>query len=81
MTNNRHQQHLASIQLIAQLINDATDELYIKVYDAREDIDAAVTWQDIADALGVTRQAAWERFTQSALRDKVWPLQKERLFD
>jgi hypothetical protein len=37
------------------------------VKQARED---GQTWQAIADALGVTRQAAWERFRDAASIDR-----------
>lgn len=70
---------VADIVRLGQDINDMTDALYVKVYDARE-LQPPLTWEDIGVLLGITRQAAWQRFTKSGLRDKVKPLQSESLF-
>lgn len=47
---------------LCRAIEDKTSDLYDLVKEAREQQEA-LTWADIADALGTTRQAAWERFT------------------
>lgn len=47
---------------LCRAIEDKTDDLYDLVKEAREQQEA-LTWAEIADALGTTRQAAWERFT------------------
>src|SRR4029077_5492283 len=69
---------------LAQAIEDAQVMLSEMVYRAREQQDA-LTWQDIADALSISRQAAWERFTQARLRPAARaggrPLQLEQLPD
>lgn len=66
---NRHpsERTWAKLHRLAQAIEDQQDALYDLVKEARENEDA-LTWQEIADALGITRQAAWERFTQVRLR-------------
>lgn len=43
----------------AQALDDAKNTLYWAVQDARD----THTWQEIADALGITRQAAQQRFS------------------
>jgi acetoacetate decarboxylase len=71
----------ATMVRITQRINDDQDTLAELVYEARE-IDEPLTWQEIADALGCTRQAAWERYTHARLgRDKsrVHPDQQSML--
>lgn len=58
---------------IGQAINDLTDLLFDTVVQAREQQES-LTWDQIGDALGITRQAAWERFTQSRLRKHTFPI-------
>ncbi len=43
----------------------AQDHLAITAHDAHE---AGMTWQQIADALGITRQAASARYTSPVLK-------------
>lgn len=53
----------AAIEWIAEAqraINNAEQDLACAVAVARND--KALTWQAIGDALGISRQAAWERF-------------------
>jgi predicted transcriptional regulator len=47
---------------LCRAIEDRQDALWPLVYEAREQQER-LTWSEIADALGITRQAAWERFT------------------
>jgi hypothetical protein len=59
------------ITATAQAIETAKDQLHdyiVTVMDA-----GTLTWQELADALSISRQAAWERFTQTRLgrRDRA----------
>lgn len=51
------------IRLNAALVDEARDNLQHAVDQAR---DQGVTWADVGAALGITRQAAWERFAGGA---------------
>lgn len=51
-------QSLIRVADAAAALEDARNALYWAVQDARE----TSTWQEIADTLGVTRQAAQQRF-------------------
>lgn len=53
----------AALEWIAEAqraINHASQDLACAIAVARND--KALTWQAIGDALGISRQAAWERF-------------------
>ena len=50
------------LQEAAQRCTDARAALAAQVWEARE---RGRSWQQIGDALGITRQAAWERFKDS----------------
>jgi len=54
---------VAALSRISSLKSEVDSLEHQSVARARE---AGVSWQEIADALGVSRQAAWERFTRSA---------------
>jgi hypothetical protein len=52
---------LRSVRDAAQGIDRAVTTLNSRVADARA---SGATWTDVAGALGITRQAAWERFNK-----------------
>lgn len=54
----------AVVESIDQLQNTLS-ELVARYIDQ-----GVLTWQQVADATGVTRQAAWEKFTHSRLGKK-----------
>jgi len=56
----------ATMVRLAQRINDDQDTLAELVYEAREH-EEPLTWQEIAEALGCSKQAAWERYTHARL--------------
>lgn len=49
-----------NIQLNAALVTEAQDNLRSAVDRARA---GGLSWAGVGDALGITRQAAWERFS------------------
>lgn len=53
------QRHISNIARKRSAVNQAEDALYRAVEDARE---AGMSWQAIGDVLGVSRQAAQQRF-------------------
>lgn len=55
---------------IAQKIEDLTDALFIVVAEARAQQEY-LTWEEIGEAVGTSRQAAWERFTHARLRPQL----------
>lgn len=57
-----------STQQLRSLAADAEQAKQAVVDEARRLNAAGVTWAVIGQALGVTRQAAWERFHQGGAR-------------
>jgi hypothetical protein len=58
------EEFLAALPAAAQAVDSAADGLHDHVHALRR---RGISWERIATALGVTRQAAWERFSN---RDK-----------
>jgi hypothetical protein len=59
---------LEAVRGIRECLEGIKSGLHANVARARA---AGHSWKEIADALGVTRQAAWERFGKGDERDKV----------
>ena len=61
MIDTMHSPGLTAVADAAAAIEDAKNALFWEVQDAR----ALHTWQEIADSLGMSRQAAQQRFAAS----------------
>jgi hypothetical protein len=55
---------LAQLNEVAHRVEEVEDDLLAAVAEARK---AGASWTDIAEALGVTRQSAWERWAPKVM--------------
>lgn len=58
-TSTINESHLHAIQAARDALNDAELHLRLAVHEARRQ---GVTWQQVGDTFGTTRQSAQERF-------------------
>ncbi len=61
----------AVVHLLASIIAEAETRLPTAVADAR---DQDYSWAEIADLLGITRAAAWQRFARPGYRARRTPI-------
>ena len=70
MALSEHTALIRRIERQAERVAAAEHALRVTIREARwnaPDHDTSLTWAEIADALGVSKQAAWEKYSQDPL--------------